>query len=78
MSHLQYTVEIHAQLEKRQFGCLQFLSVNFKLEKLESKNLFCLQSEISRQINDIRDTGPDTENTDDSPDIYFYGPLVNQ
>ncbi len=32
----------------------------------------------SRQINDIRDTGPDTENTDHGPDMGFYGPLVNQ
>ncbi len=32
----------------------------------------------SRQINDIRDTGPDTENTDHGPDMGFYGPLVDQ
>jgi hypothetical protein len=31
-----------------------------------------------RQVNDIRDTGPDTENTDHGPDMGFYGPLVNQ
>jgi hypothetical protein len=36
------------------------------------------KAKISRQINDIRDTGPDTENTDHGPDIVFYGPLVNQ
>jgi hypothetical protein len=30
------------------------------------------------QINDIRDTGPDTENTDHGPDMGFYGPFVNQ
>jgi hypothetical protein len=33
---------------------------------------------ISCQINDIRDIGPDTENTDHGPDMGFYGPLVNQ
>ena len=32
----------------------------------------------ARQINDIRDTGPDTENSDHGPDMGFYGPLVNQ
>jgi hypothetical protein len=26
----------------------------------------------------VRDTGPDTENTDHGPDMGFYGPLVNQ
>jgi hypothetical protein len=36
------------------------------------------KAKISRQINDIRDTGPDTENTDHGPDMDFYGPLVNQ
>ena len=36
------------------------------------------QPKSSRQINDIRDTGPDTENTDHGPDMGFYGPLVNQ
>ena len=36
------------------------------------------QLKTSRQINDIRDTGPDTENTDHGPDMGFYGPLVNQ
>jgi hypothetical protein len=49
-----------------------------QLEKLKSKNFFCLQSKNFRQINDIRDTGPDTENTDHGPDMDFYGPLVNQ
>jgi hypothetical protein len=32
----------------------------------------------SRQINNILDTGPDTENTDHGPDMGFYGTLVNQ
>ena len=68
-------------LNQKQFGCLKFLFVNFndtQLEKLKSKNFFCLQSKNFRQINDIRDTGPDTENTDDGPDMGFNGPLVNQ
>jgi hypothetical protein len=38
----------------------------------------CLQSKNFRQINDIRDTGPDTENTDHGPYMGFNGPLVNQ
>ena len=51
-------------LNQKQCGCLKFLSVkhNWKFKKL----------------NDIRDTGPDTENTDHGPDVGFYGPLVNQ
>ena len=36
------------------------------------------QLKTSRQINDIRDTGPDTENTDHGLDMGFNGPLVNQ
>jgi hypothetical protein len=39
---------------------------------------FSTEAKNSRQINDIRDTGPDTENTDHGPDMDFYGPLVNQ
>jgi hypothetical protein len=65
-------------LNRKQFGCLKFFSANFKLENLKTKKYFCLQSEISRQINDIRDIGPDTENTDHGPDMGFNGPLVNQ
>ena len=63
-------------LNQKQFGCLKFLSVkhNWKFKK---KKIF-LFANISRQINDIRDTGPDTENTDHGPDMGFYGPLVNQ
>ena len=30
------------------------------------------QVKTSRQINDIRDIGPDTENTDHGPDMGFY------
>jgi hypothetical protein len=69
-------------LNRKQFGCLKFLSVNFNdthaIGKLKSKNFLCLRSKISRQINDIRDTGPDTENTDHGQDMGFYGTLVNQ
>ena len=40
------------------------------------QNFFSVCKEkISRQI---RDTGPDTENTDHGPDMGFYGQLVNQ
>jgi hypothetical protein len=35
-------------------------------------------AELSLWACDIRDTDPDTENTDHSPDMGFYGPLVNQ
>ena len=68
-------------LNQKQFGCLKFLSVNFNDTQLENKkaNIFSVcKAKISRQINDIRDTGPDTENTDNGPDMGFYGPLVNQ
>ena len=65
-------------LNQKQFGCLKFLSVkhNWKFKK----QIFFLfaKPNSSRQINDIRDTGPDTENTDHGPDMGFYGPLVNQ
>jgi hypothetical protein len=63
-------------LNQKQFGCLKFLSVkhNWKFKKhkffLPAKQKF-----PAMQINDIRDTGSDTENTDHGPD---YGPLVNQ
>ncbi len=30
------------------------------------------KAKISRQINDIRDTRPETENTDHCPDMGFY------
>jgi hypothetical protein len=33
---------------------------------------------FSSDKGDIRDTSPDTENTDHGPDMGFYGPLVNQ
>jgi hypothetical protein len=68
-------------LNQKQFGCLKFLSVNFNDTQLENKKakIFSVcKAKISRQINDIRDTGPDTENTDNGPDMGFYGPLVNQ
>jgi hypothetical protein len=55
-------------LNHKQFVCLKFLSVkhNWKFKK---QNFFLFPAKISRQINDIRDTGPD---------MGFYGPLVNQ
>jgi hypothetical protein len=45
-------------LNQKQCGCLKFLSVkhNWKFKKL----------------NDIRDTGPDTENTDHGPDMWVF------
>ena len=68
-------------LDQKQFGCLKFLSVNFndtQVCKSKTKMFSVCRAKISRQINDIRDTGPDTENTDHGPDMGFYGPLVNQ
>jgi hypothetical protein len=68
-------------LNQKQFGCLKFLSVNFydtQLENWKAKFFSACKANISRQINDIRDTGPDKENTDHGPDMGFYGPLVNQ
>ena len=50
---------------------------NWKIKK-QKFFLFPCKAKMSRQINDIRDTGPDTKNTDHGPDIGFYGPLVNQ
>jgi hypothetical protein len=63
-------------LNQKQFGCLKFLSVkhNWKFKK----QAFFLFAKQKFQINDIWDTGPDTENTDHGPDMGFYGPLVNQ
>jgi hypothetical protein len=46
--------------------------------KIKKQKFFCLQTKISRQINDIRDTGPVMENMDHGPDMGFYGPFVNQ
>jgi hypothetical protein len=46
--------------------------------KIKKQKIFVCEAKISRQINDIRDTGPDTETTDHGPDMGFYGPLVNQ
>jgi hypothetical protein len=47
--------------------------------KIKKQKFFSVcKAKISRQINDIRDAGPDTENTDHGPDMGFYGPLVNQ
>jgi hypothetical protein len=49
---------------------------NWKIKK--QKFFSVCKAKISRQINDIRDSGPDTENTDHGPDMGFYEPLVNQ
>jgi hypothetical protein len=66
-------------LNQRQFGCLKFLSVkhNWKFKK-QKCFLFAKQKFPAMQINDMWDTGPDTENTDHGPDMAFYRPLVNQ
>ena len=65
-------------LNQKQFGCLKFLSVNFNDTQVCKGETCVCKAKISRQINDIRDTGPDTENTDHGPDMGFYRPLVNQ
>ncbi len=65
-------------LNQKQFGCLKFLSVNFNDTQVCKGETSVCKAKISHQINDIRDTGPDTENTDHCPDMGFYGPLVNQ
>jgi hypothetical protein len=50
--------------------------------KIKKQNFFLFAKQTTSgtpvQINDIRDTSPDTENTDHGPDMGFYGPLVNQ
>ncbi len=61
-------------LNQKQFGCLKFLSVNFNDTQIcrgETSKKTYTQLKTSRQINDIRDTGPDTENTDHGPDMGF-------
>ncbi len=62
-------------LNQKQFGCLKFLSVNFNDTQVckgkTSKKTTIHMLKTSRQINDIRDTSPDTENTDHGPDIGF-------
>jgi hypothetical protein len=37
-----------------------------------------VKQKFSRLINDIRDTGPDTENTDHGPDMGFLSTNQNQ
>ncbi len=67
-------------LDQKQFGCLKFLLVNFndtQVCKGETSKKTTIHN-LKRQINDIRDTGPDTENTEHGPDMGFYGTLVNQ
>ena len=46
--------------------------------KIKKQKFSVCKAKIFRQINDIRDTGPDKENTDHGPDMGFYRPLVNQ
>ncbi len=64
-------------LNQKQFGCLKFVSVNFndtqvcKGETFKKTTIRNLKL-TSHQINDIRDIGPDTENTDHGPDMGFY------
>ncbi len=65
-------------LNQKQFSCLKFSSVNFNDTQDCKGEISVCKAKISRQINDIRDTSPDTENTDHGPDMGFYGPLVNQ
>jgi hypothetical protein len=65
-------------LNQKQFGCLKFLSVKHNWRKFKKQKFFVCKAKIPRQINDIRDTGPNMENTDHGPDMGFYGPLVNQ
>ncbi len=65
-------------LNQKQFDCLKFLSVNFNDTQVCKGETSVCKAKISHQINGIRDTGPDTENTDHGPDMGFYGPLVNQ
>ncbi len=58
-------------LNQKQFCCLKFLSVNFN----DMQICKGLRKPLYTTINNIRDTGPDTENTDHGPDMGFYGPL---
>ena len=56
------------------------VSHNWKIKE-QNIFLFAKQKFPAMQINHIRNTGPDTEdteNTDHGPDISFYKPLVNQ
>ena len=63
-------------LNQKQFGCLKFLSLNFNdTQVCKGETSKKTTTHNLKLINDIRDTGPDTENTDHGPDI--YGPLVN-
>ena len=57
-------------LNRKQFGCLKFLSVNFNDTQV-------CKGETSKKTT-IHNLKLDTENTDRGPDMGFYGPLVNQ
>ncbi len=64
-------------LNQKQFGCLKFLSVNFndtqvcKGETSKKTTIHNLKLPAC-QINDIRDSCPDMENTDHGPGIYGF------
>ncbi len=68
---------MHAcSMNQKQFGCSKFLSVNANDTQVckgetSKKTTIHAQLKTSRQLNDIRDTGPDTENTDHGPDMVF-------
>jgi hypothetical protein len=49
---------------------------NWKIKK--QKVFSVCKANIFTPVNDIRNTGPDTENTDHGTDMFFYGRLVNQ
>ena len=59
------------------FICI-FILYDTQVCKGETSKKTTIQLKTSRQINDIRDTGPDTKNTDHGPDMGFYGPLANE
>jgi hypothetical protein len=58
-------------LNQKQFGCLKFWSVKYNWKFKKQKFYLFAKQKFPRQINDIRDTGPDTENTDRGPDMGF-------
>jgi hypothetical protein len=72
-----YYLHWHRQFKNK--GLLterEVCTVKYQTEVFQKNFLFAKQNLFpAMQIND---TGPDTENTDHSPDMGFYGPLVNQ
>ena len=69
---------MHAQSKTMLFEIFICKAVKHNWKFYKAKIFSVCKAKISRQINDIRDTGPDTENTDHGADMGFYGPLVNQ